>query len=171
MSQLNRVTYLYIAPAIIFFGLLGDVLTIATLTHPLLRRAGIIYTYLTLLAMTDLFTQLSVIPMILWLLDMRLCSSTAAFYYAHIGFPLANALMGRCISSGWVLMGLLLLLPSSRLVFFRRECLVGSVPHAESVHGGMPPVPPGRSAEKADVLLAVRRRLPPLWRHPCALGT
>lgn len=35
--------------------------------------------------------------MILWLLDIRLCSSTAAFYYAHIGFPLANALMGASV--------------------------------------------------------------------------
>uniref|UniRef100_A0A914DQK1 Uncharacterized protein n=1 Tax=Acrobeloides nanus TaxID=290746 RepID=A0A914DQK1_9BILA len=35
--------------------------------------------------------------MILWLLNKRLCSETSAFYYAHIGFPLANALMGASV--------------------------------------------------------------------------
>ncbi|KAI6204455.1 G protein-coupled receptor [Aphelenchoides besseyi] len=97
VSRLNRVTYGYITPLIISFGVVGDVLTVATLTHPLLRRAGIIYTYLTLLAMTDLFTHISVIPMVLWILDVRLCSKSSAFYYAHIGFPLSNALMSASV--------------------------------------------------------------------------
>lgn len=55
--------------------------------------------------MTDLLTHFSVIPMIMWLLDIRACSSAASFYYAHIGFPLANALMG---SSVWIVVFLTL---------------------------------------------------------------
>uniref|UniRef100_A0A914YRF5 G-protein coupled receptors family 1 profile domain-containing protein n=1 Tax=Panagrolaimus superbus TaxID=310955 RepID=A0A914YRF5_9BILA len=90
VSKLNRITYAYIAPVIISFGVIGDILTVATLTHPLLRRSSIVYTYLTLLAMTDLLTHISVIPMILWLLDWRLCSKSSAIYYAHIGFPLVR---------------------------------------------------------------------------------
>jgi hypothetical protein len=54
VSKLNRITYAYIAPVIITVGVIGDILTVATLTHPLLRRSSIVYTYLTLLAMTDL---------------------------------------------------------------------------------------------------------------------
>lgn len=69
VSRLNRITYGYvslkwcfwvkfwcfqIAPVIITIGVVGDILTVATLTHPVLRRSSIIYTYLTLLAMTDL---------------------------------------------------------------------------------------------------------------------
>ncbi|KAK5975457.1 G protein-coupled receptor rhodopsin family and GPCR rhodopsin 7TM domain-containing protein [Trichostrongylus colubriformis] len=99
MWNLNRITYAYIAPTIIVFGIIGDILTVITLTHPLLRGSSIIYTYLTLLAMTDLFTQFSVVPMIMWLLEIRACSSSASFFYAHIGFPLCNALMG---SSVWI---------------------------------------------------------------------
>ncbi|CAD5233929.1 unnamed protein product [Bursaphelenchus xylophilus] len=97
VSRLNRITYGYIAPVIITIGVIGDILTVATLTHPLLRRSSTIYTYLTLLAMTDLFTHVSVVPMLLWILDFRLCSKSSAFYYAHIGFPLANALMGASV--------------------------------------------------------------------------
>ncbi|CAI2358229.1 unnamed protein product [Caenorhabditis sp. 36 PRJEB53466] len=104
-SNINKITYAYIAPFIIIFGIVGDVLTVVTLTHPLLRKSSIIYTYLTLLAMTDLLTQFSVIPMIMWLLDIRACSKTSAFFYAHVGFPLANALMG---SSVWVVVFLTL---------------------------------------------------------------
>uniref|UniRef100_A0A0K0D259 G_PROTEIN_RECEP_F1_2 domain-containing protein n=1 Tax=Angiostrongylus cantonensis TaxID=6313 RepID=A0A0K0D259_ANGCA len=94
-----KITYAYIAPVIITCGIVGDILTVVTLTHPLLRKSTSIYNYLTLLAMTDLLTHFSVIPMIMWLLDIRACSSAASFYYAHIGFPLANALMG---SSVWI---------------------------------------------------------------------
>ncbi|KAL6723733.1 hypothetical protein Aduo_018708 [Ancylostoma duodenale] len=89
-SNLNRITYAYIAPVIIVCGILGDVLTVVTLTHPLLRKSTIVYTYLTLLAMTDLLTHFSVIPMIMWLLDIRACSAAASFFYAHIGFPLVT---------------------------------------------------------------------------------
>ncbi|KJH42815.1 hypothetical protein DICVIV_11193 [Dictyocaulus viviparus] len=85
-----QITYAYIAPVIITCGIIGDILTVITLTHPLLRKSTIVYTYLTLLAMTDLLTHFSVIPMILWLLDIRSCSATASFFYAHIGFPLAS---------------------------------------------------------------------------------
>ncbi|PAV76122.1 hypothetical protein WR25_26415 [Diploscapter pachys] len=105
VSNINRISYAYIAPVIIAFGIVGDFLTVITLTHPLLRNYSIIYTYLSLLAMTDLLTQLSVIPMILWLLDIRGCSSAASFFYSHIGFPLANALMG---SSVWIVVFLTL---------------------------------------------------------------
>ncbi|CAJ0609113.1 unnamed protein product [Cylicocyclus nassatus] len=104
-SNLNRITYAYIAPVIIVFGILGDVLTVITLTHPLLRKSTIVYTYLTLLAMTDLMTQFSVVPMIMWLLDIRACSAAASFFYAHIGFPLANALMGASV---WIVVFLTL---------------------------------------------------------------
>uniref|UniRef100_A0A9J2PSZ7 G-protein coupled receptors family 1 profile domain-containing protein n=1 Tax=Ascaris lumbricoides TaxID=6252 RepID=A0A9J2PSZ7_ASCLU len=97
VSLLNRITYAYIAPLIIAFGIIGDIMTVTTLTHPLLRRASIIYTYLILLAMTDFMTLISVIPMILWLLDRRLCTYSSALYYAHIGFPLVNALMGASV--------------------------------------------------------------------------
>uniref|UniRef100_A0AC34Q9G0 Uncharacterized protein n=1 Tax=Panagrolaimus sp. JU765 TaxID=591449 RepID=A0AC34Q9G0_9BILA len=105
VSRLNRITYAYITPIIITIGVIGDILTVATLTHPLLRRSNIVYTYLTLLAMTDLLTHISVIPMIFWLLDWRLCSEMSAFYYAHIGFPLANALMGASV---WIVVFLTL---------------------------------------------------------------
>ncbi|EYC42773.1 hypothetical protein Y032_0519g2838 [Ancylostoma ceylanicum] len=104
-SNLNRITYAYIAPVIIVCGILGDVLTVVTLTHPLLRKSTIVYTYLTLLAMTDLLTHFSVIPMIMWLLDIRACSAAASFFYAHIGFPLANALMGASV---WIVVFLTL---------------------------------------------------------------
>lgn len=57
VSRLNKITYGYIAPVIITVGVVGDLLTVATLTHPLLRRSNIIYTYLTLLAMTDLVSN------------------------------------------------------------------------------------------------------------------
>jgi hypothetical protein len=90
VSRLNRITYGYIAPIILTAGVIGDILSVATLTHPNLRRSSIIYTYLTLLAMTDLFTHISVLPMIMWLLDIRLCSKFSAFYYAHVGFPLVS---------------------------------------------------------------------------------
>lgn len=105
VSTLNIITYGYMAPVIITIGIVGDILTVATLTHPFLRRCTIFYTYLTLLAMTDLLTHFSIIPMILWLLDWRLCSPTSAFYYAHIGFPLANALMGASV---WIVVFLTL---------------------------------------------------------------
>lgn len=97
LSRVNRITYGYIAPPIIASGIVGDIMTVSTLTHPLLRRSNIIYTYLILLAMTDLMTMLSVIPMILYFLNIRLCSYVFAFYYAHIGFPLVNALMGASV--------------------------------------------------------------------------
>lgn len=97
VSTLNRITYAYIAPLIIAFGIVGDILTVITLTHPLLRRSSIVYTYLTLLAMTDLLTQISIIPMILWLLDRSICTRPTAYYYAHVGFPLVNALMGASV--------------------------------------------------------------------------
>ncbi|VDM99058.1 unnamed protein product [Thelazia callipaeda] len=105
VSLVNRITYGYITPIIISFGIIGDIMTVATLTHPLLRRSTIIYTYLTLLGVTDLAislqsTLISVIPMILWLLDCRFCSYQSALYYAHIGFPLANAFMGASV---WIL--------------------------------------------------------------------
>ncbi|KAK0404183.1 hypothetical protein QR680_017329 [Steinernema hermaphroditum] len=105
VSRLNRITYAYIAPVIIASGIVGDILTVATLTHPLLRQSSIVYTYLTLLAMTDLLTHISVIPMTMWLLDVRLCSRASAFFYAHIGFPLANALMGASV---WIVVFLTL---------------------------------------------------------------
>ncbi|RCN40771.1 hypothetical protein ANCCAN_13291 [Ancylostoma caninum] len=54
----STITYAYIAPVIIVCGILGDVLTVVTLTHPLLRKSTIVYTYLTLLAMTDLANAL-----------------------------------------------------------------------------------------------------------------
>uniref|UniRef100_A0A8R1HN62 G_PROTEIN_RECEP_F1_2 domain-containing protein n=1 Tax=Caenorhabditis japonica TaxID=281687 RepID=A0A8R1HN62_CAEJA len=57
-SNINKITYAYIAPFIIIFGIVGDVLTVVTLTHPLLRKTSIIYTYLALLAMTDLANAL-----------------------------------------------------------------------------------------------------------------
>ncbi|KAL3989406.1 7 transmembrane receptor (rhodopsin family) protein [Acanthocheilonema viteae] len=97
VSFVNRITYGYIAPVIISFGIIGDIMTVATLTRSLFKRSPIIYTYLILLAITDLSTLLSVIPMILWLLDCRLCSYPSALYYAHIGFPLVNALMGASV--------------------------------------------------------------------------
>ena len=59
LSRLNRITYAYITPVIITIGVIGDVLTVATLTHPLLRRSSIVYTYLTLLAMTDLVSSIN----------------------------------------------------------------------------------------------------------------
>ncbi|KAK6033751.1 7 transmembrane receptor, partial [Ostertagia ostertagi] len=99
------ITYAYIAPIIIACGIIGDVLTVITLTHPLLRKSSIVYTYLTLLAMTDLFTHFSVVPMIMWLLDIRACSPAASFFYAHIGFPLSNALMGASV---WIVVFLTL---------------------------------------------------------------
>lgn len=53
-SAIFQITYAYIAPVIITCGIIGDVFTVITLTHPLLRKSTIVYTYLTLLAMTDL---------------------------------------------------------------------------------------------------------------------
>ncbi|GMT31334.1 hypothetical protein PFISCL1PPCAC_22631 [Pristionchus fissidentatus] len=97
VSKINDIVYGVISPVIIIFGIVGDVLTVYTLTHPLLRKSSIVYMYLTLLAMTDLLTQMSVIPMILFLQGRVVCSAAAAFYYAHIGFPLANALMGSSV--------------------------------------------------------------------------
>lgn len=97
VTKINEIVYGVISPVIIIFGIIGDILTVFTLTNPLLRKSSIIYTYLTLLAMTDLLTQVSVIPMILFLQDRVFCSEAAAFYYAHIGFPLANALMGSSV--------------------------------------------------------------------------
>ncbi|KAM3728870.1 putative G-protein coupled receptor [Dirofilaria immitis] len=97
VSLVNRITYGYIAPIIISFGVIGDIMTVATLTRSLFKRSSIIYTYLILLAITDLSTLLSVIPMILWLLDYRLCSYPSSLYYAHIGFPLVNAFMGTSV--------------------------------------------------------------------------
>ncbi|VDK47677.1 unnamed protein product [Anisakis simplex] len=88
VSLLNRITYAYIAPPIIVCGIIGDIMTVITLTHPSLRRVSIVFTYLMLLAITDLMTLLSIIPMILWLLDWRLCSYPSALFYAHVGFPL-----------------------------------------------------------------------------------
>ncbi|KAI6224310.1 G-PROTEIN-RECEP-F1-2 domain-containing protein [Aphelenchoides fujianensis] len=87
VSRLNRITYGWIAPVIISVGVIGDVLTVATAdapTPPPFRH------HLH-------FTHVSVVPMIMWLLDIRLCSKSSAFYYAHVGFPLANALMGASV--------------------------------------------------------------------------
>uniref|UniRef100_A0A914LWZ3 G-protein coupled receptors family 1 profile domain-containing protein n=1 Tax=Meloidogyne incognita TaxID=6306 RepID=A0A914LWZ3_MELIC len=88
-----------IAPIIIAISIIGDLLTIITLNHPTMKRKKDIYIFLSFLALTDLFAQLSVIPPILWILDFRHCSQLAAFYYAHIAFPLSNALMGASV---WV---------------------------------------------------------------------
>uniref|UniRef100_A0A914H2L5 G-protein coupled receptors family 1 profile domain-containing protein n=1 Tax=Globodera rostochiensis TaxID=31243 RepID=A0A914H2L5_GLORO len=98
VSRLNWLIYIYIAPLIIGIGVVGDLLTVVTLTHPSLKRKDI-YIFLTFLAVIDLLAQLSVIPPILWILDYRFCSRPAAIYYAHIAFPLANALMGASV---WV---------------------------------------------------------------------
>ncbi|VBB30009.1 unnamed protein product, partial [Acanthocheilonema viteae] len=54
VSFVNRITYGYIAPVIISFGIIGDIMTVATLTRSLFKRSPIIYTYLILLAITDL---------------------------------------------------------------------------------------------------------------------
>uniref|UniRef100_A0A915P5S7 G-protein coupled receptors family 1 profile domain-containing protein n=1 Tax=Meloidogyne floridensis TaxID=298350 RepID=A0A915P5S7_9BILA len=105
VSKLNFITYMIIAPIIIAISIIGDLLTIITLNHPTMKRKKDIYIFLSFLALTDLvtfstsFAQLSVIPPILWILDFRHCSQLAAFYYAHIAFPLSNALMGASV---WV---------------------------------------------------------------------
>uniref|UniRef100_A0A0N5A7R9 G_PROTEIN_RECEP_F1_2 domain-containing protein n=1 Tax=Syphacia muris TaxID=451379 RepID=A0A0N5A7R9_9BILA len=99
VSLVNQIVYAYIAPVVITSGIIGDVLTIATLSHPMFKRSSIVYVYLTLLAITDLMMHCSIIPMVLNFLNYRLCSYSSAIYYAHVGFPLVNALMG---SSVWI---------------------------------------------------------------------
>lgn len=99
VALLQLISYAYITPCIIACGVFGDIMTVFILTHPLLRRSSVIYTYLTFLAITDLATQLSVIPMVMWLLEWQLCSYSAAIFYAHVGFPLANAFM---CASVWI---------------------------------------------------------------------
>ncbi|CAJ0956349.1 unnamed protein product, partial [Mesorhabditis belari] len=105
LDAVNLITYVYICPIIICFGIIGDLLTIATLTHPTLRRGSIIFIYLTLLAITDLLTQLSVIPMIFLMIGIQTCSFTTAFFYAHLAYPLVNSLMGASV---WIVVFLTL---------------------------------------------------------------
>nr|CAD2165444.1 unnamed protein product [Meloidogyne enterolobii] len=105
VSKLNFITYMIIAPIIIAISIIGDLLTIITLNHPTMKRKKDIYIFLSFLALTDLvtffyfFCPIICYSPILWILDFRHCSQLAAFYYAHIAFPLSNALMGASV---WV---------------------------------------------------------------------
>lgn len=94
---LKQVSYAYISPVVIFFGIFGDLMSLLVLSHPVLRASSVVYLYLMALSGTDLCTLMSTIPMILWLIDVKLCTKSAAFYYAHIGFPLANAFMSASV--------------------------------------------------------------------------
>lgn len=97
LKTLNTIAYFYITPIIIAFGIVGDILSIAVLSHPLLRKTSVVYSYLLALAVTDLMTLISVIPPILWIMKIKFCTLAAARYYAHVGFPLANAFMGASV--------------------------------------------------------------------------
>ena len=67
LNSINTIVYLYCAPVVILFGLVGDTLTIYILSQPVLRQSSVIYMYLTNLAITDLLLLLSLIPMVLHL--------------------------------------------------------------------------------------------------------
>uniref|UniRef100_A0A915IZX3 G_PROTEIN_RECEP_F1_2 domain-containing protein n=1 Tax=Romanomermis culicivorax TaxID=13658 RepID=A0A915IZX3_ROMCU len=99
VTFLKRVSYAYVLPTIVGVGVFGDAMSILVLSHPLMRLSGVIYSYLLALAVTDIFTLLSTMPMVLWLTDIKFCSWLWAWYYAHIGFPLANAFM---CASVWI---------------------------------------------------------------------
>lgn len=94
---LKTISYAYISPIIIFFGIFGDIMSILTLSHPVLRASSVVYFYLLALSVTDLCTLVSTIPMILWLIDVKICTKPAALYYAHVGFPLVNAFMSASV--------------------------------------------------------------------------
>lgn len=97
LNLMKHISYVYISPVIICIGIFGDLMSIIVLSHPFLRKSSVVYSYLLVLAVTDLLAHFSVIPMLLWILDIKMCFKFAAFYYAHFGFPLANAFMGASV--------------------------------------------------------------------------
>ena len=50
----KNISHSLVAPVIIAIGIVGDLLTVATLSHPILRRSSRVYQQLTILAITDL---------------------------------------------------------------------------------------------------------------------
>ena len=67
IAQIAHIAYTNVAPIIICMGIVGDIMTIYILTQPVLRSSSVIYMYLSNLAITDLATLLSILPMALWL--------------------------------------------------------------------------------------------------------
>jgi hypothetical protein len=92
IKNINYYAYTHLTPALVCVGCIGDLLTIYILSQPvrrqfkininkfnphkpcflqILRSASVIYMYLTHLAVTDLFTLLSVLPMTFYMCDIR----------------------------------------------------------------------------------------------------
>ena len=87
IKTVNFYAYTHLTPLIVLVGVIGDVLTIYILSQPvsgiggmlklysqILRKASVIYMYLTHLAITDLITLLSVLPMGMFIAEIRVNS-------------------------------------------------------------------------------------------------
>lgn len=101
---MKLLAYGYVSPGIIAVGVVGDIMSLRVLSHSSLARCAI-FRFLYYLAFTDLLSFLSVVPMLLFMIGVRSCDYLAAFYYARLGLPLANAFMA---SSVWIVVSMTL---------------------------------------------------------------
>ncbi len=98
MSDIAYIAYCIIGPFIIVVGVLGNMLTLVTLTKVTLWCNGMTYIYLKCLALTDAFALVSAIAMDVRLgLPRRKLVYWEAFYHAHVELPLLNFFMGCSI--------------------------------------------------------------------------
>ena len=98
MSDIAYIAYCIIGPFIIVVGVLGNMLTLVTLTKVTLWCNGMTYIYLKWLALTDACALVSAIAMDVRLgLPHRKLVYWEAFYHAHVELPLLNFFMGCSI--------------------------------------------------------------------------
>uniref|UniRef100_T1J7B7 G-protein coupled receptors family 1 profile domain-containing protein n=1 Tax=Strigamia maritima TaxID=126957 RepID=T1J7B7_STRMM len=91
LEHLEWVAYGVIAPMLIAIGIIGNLLNLVVLTRPNLK--GVMYTYLTWLAISDLMSLIFTIPTVLRFVGMSLTDYYSSFYHAHLELALVNAFM------------------------------------------------------------------------------
>ncbi|XP_076056261.1 uncharacterized protein LOC143034203 [Oratosquilla oratoria] len=100
VEYVGHVAYNFVAPVIISFGILSNLLNLVVLTRPTLR--GPTFRYLKWLAVDNLLVCVVLLPFVLHS-HVTPVPYLAAFYFAHIEVPLGNALIA---SSVYIVVGL-----------------------------------------------------------------
>lgn len=94
-AKLKFIAYGNVSFALIALGILGNLINLVVLPGPNFR--SLTYTYLTRLATSDLLVLLFAVFSMMRLRDSQPRNYSAAFYYAHVGLPLIDALMASSI--------------------------------------------------------------------------
>ncbi|CAN7993922.1 unnamed protein product [Ixodes hexagonus] len=94
-AKLKFIAYGNVSLVIITLGIVGNLVNLAVLTRPNLK--GVIFTYLTWLATSDLLALAVAVFSMMRLHDSQPRNYVAAFYYAHAELPLVNALMASSV--------------------------------------------------------------------------